>query len=214
MAGGGIPDYRFDEPQPPPDVTPSVPRAATLDFSPFDDTIPGHLGNLKPTPLLAWGMQIDYETDTGLRCAPPAAPNLVDPATQTTPYQQFYRAHAGSTRKTITCIAVAADQNNLQLPAPQTISQVNNGNDVLVAWRVIGFTPENFMDGIQSQAAMIILIYECQAMLQLGVDTLDLGASPFDKTPAAQNILTPGEFNSLLNQASQAAGFKGGPITY
>lgn len=194
---------------------PQIPQPPPQRPGPTFPPVPGPLGNLVPTNLLYWGQSIAYETDLGLRCSPGAQSPTPDPITQATPYQQFWRVHSGKTAKIITCAAAWGINQKAMLPAPSTINpNVNNGNDTLMAWKLVCFTPENFMDGYQLQACVLTLVFECQAVIQLGSDAIDMGASAWDKTPAAQNILTSLQFNALLNQASAAQGFKGGPINY
>jgi hypothetical protein len=205
-----MPDQPYNvEPPPPPN-----PNATTE--QPFVPSPPGGvnqapstLDNLLPTSILYFGQRFRYLTDKGRRSAPIAAPPPTPGESTSQPTQAFWRCHAGRTQKWIYAICVAAATGNLQLPHPDT----QNDNEVLMEEEVIPFTPDNFLDGVQLQAALCIYRYELQTPLAAGVDTFDMGASPFDKTLAADNILTAEQFNQLFSQAS-AGNYTGPPITF
>jgi hypothetical protein len=208
VANGFVgPDIPYNpEPQPPPPFNGSVPPLPPQP-PPGANTLPGTLGNLVPTNLIAWGMVTTYEFDFGLRSSPVAAPYR-------SVKRQFWRCNSGGCIKIITCIGVAAGTTNPAMPGLSTASDHNLGNDVLVYMTVVNFVPDNFMDGVQCRATRLMLYYEMQLAPDLTTDVLDLGASPFDITPAADNILTPSDFNALFNQASAVSGFTGPPITF
>lgn len=194
--------YNPEPPSPPPTQT-SVPPSLESLIAGMPTPLPGTLDNLLPTNLLAWGMAIDVDIDLGLRSSPVAAPYR-------TANQAFWRAHAGRAIKTVIAMGVGGGTANPPMPAIST----GQDNDVLVAMSVQCFTPSNFMDGVQCRACVVTLVFEMQLSPDPTVDVFDMGASPFDSTPAAQNVLTPADFETLLDQASQVQSFQGGPISF
>jgi hypothetical protein len=164
--------------------------------------VPPTLQNLQATPLYAWGQTIEYVGDQGLRSSPVAAPFQ-------SALEQFWRTHAGSCWKIISCAGQAIGSNP---PVPSFNTQDNN--DVLMFWRMVYFTPQNLVDGQQLRGLFISWVFKLQKMPVPGVDVFDFGASPFDVTPAASNILNPQDFVQYLDKSSGVQGFQGGGIAY
>jgi hypothetical protein len=167
-----------------------------------DQQPPSGLANLVTNQQYGWGMTIEWTTDMGLRSSPVAAGALAQ-------NEQFWRAHAGSQLKVISCVAEAIEQNPM-MPSPNT----QNDNDVLIAWRLVNVVPCAFIDLKRVFCTFLVLVYRLQRPLTLGVDVFDFGASVFDNIPAASNVLIPQDFYPYLSQASAVTGFQGGPITF
>ena len=146
-------------------------------------------------------MTTEITTDVGLRSSPVAGPALQDS-------QAFWRQHAGRSFKVISCVATAL-ATTPPMPSPDT----GSANDVLVAWCAVQFLFP-LPDGNVGYGVLLIMAFELQQAIQLGVDVLDFGASPFISIPAASNVLQPQNFFSYLTEASAVQGFQGQPITF
>ena len=180
---------------------------------------PPSLSDLLPTDLYGWGMTITYDIDYGLSWAAPQAP-------WRQALTQFWRCNSGIATKVVSCVGIAAGGDNPQMPVPKQVKidvanwdQPNNpdgvpnypwvpdNNPVLVKAKIVNFAPSNNSDGSQMRGTLAVYLYVYQLAPDITVDMLDLGASPFDSTPAFQKVLNPFDYYHYLSQASQVADF-------
>jgi hypothetical protein len=145
-------------------------------------------------------MCVDYLTDLGLRRSPVAAALGKN--------QKYWRSHAGRTARVISCVATSLAALP---PLPALDSQQEN--DVPVAWRCARFlTP--IADGAVGYGVLLIMAYELQGMIQLGVDSLDFGASPLITANTATLILNPANFLDNLAPSSAVQNYAGAVVNF
>jgi hypothetical protein len=192
------PDYTTDDPI----VTISpdgFPQVVTISDQPLytgsdivkSDTAPFYL---------AFGYTTVYQKDHGLRGSGVAAAKFTKPAA-------FWRVHSGQCIKTVTWVAMAAEQVPV---APHT--DTGNPNEVLLHETIGLIGPCNAPDGQRAIGIYGIYVYLLQ-QFPAPTDPLFMGDSPFDVDPS--QVITPDQFSKyIIGPAPAPAAFMGGTIGY
>lgn len=138
--------------------------------------------------LIAWGAEVSYDIDSGLRSSPLAGPAGSGKSA-------FWRVHGGVCRKvvTFTCQAIGGKP---EIPSPNT----GSGNEVLILRRLAPQTPQMNQDGLPIWTVVGQYVYNLQVPPGDN-DALGIGRHPLSVLPPELNTLTMSDFSKMLGAA-------------
>ena len=170
-------------------------------FVPLDYPEVDSLVDSEELPVItAWGVQVSYEWDEGLRYAPVAGSRLDRRAA-------VWRTHSGVCIKVVSWVAQTVGDRPI-LPSPGTGSL----NEVLISKGISPALPTVLPMGDQGWTVAGVYRYVLLNPPAAG-DTLGTGGHPLSLYPASANQLQVSDFRDLLDAASVQA-FNGQGVDY
>lgn len=195
MPGGLVPVFP-GEPTPPQLVAPldppAVPQDPSDDFGGPSPSLALLADRLPTAPaIMAYGCEVSYEDDLGIRTSPVAGPPGT-PAAE-------WRCHGGIRYKTVTFVAQASG-GKPELPSPYNVGP----NEKFLARRLSPQVPQIGLDGKPIWTIGGKYIYRIPGPYDADgtfMDNYDVGSHPLSILPPEANTLNINDFGRLIASA-------------